>query len=163
MEQAGAVCVCTHVHVAVHRRARAHARHAHVACVAAAGLAACLGLIKDKGMLKDTVQWAGRTNDKKPVALIGLEDVYTGACWREAARECWCFVACRHILARAHACAAVARAPRTRILAREAKRTTTHRTHHMLSPRNATQAARTRTPWRSASRRPSRSATNLGA
>jgi hypothetical protein len=47
-------------------------------CHAAAGLAATLGLIKDKGLLKDKTQWAGRTNDKKPVALIGLEDVYTG-------------------------------------------------------------------------------------
>lgn len=44
----------------------------------ATGLAATLGLIKDKGMLKDKTQWAGRNNDKKPVALIGLEDVYTG-------------------------------------------------------------------------------------
>jgi hypothetical protein len=44
----------------------------------AAGLAATLGLIKDKGLLKDKTQWAGRNNDKKPVALIGLEDVYTG-------------------------------------------------------------------------------------
>jgi hypothetical protein len=35
-------------------------------------------LIKDKGLLKDKTQWAGRNNDKKPVALIGLEDVYTG-------------------------------------------------------------------------------------
>jgi hypothetical protein len=43
-----------------------------------AGLAATLGLIKDKGMLKDTTQWAGRNNDKKALALIGLEDVYTG-------------------------------------------------------------------------------------
>jgi hypothetical protein len=42
------------------------------------GLAATLGLIKDKGLLKDKTQWAGRNNDKKPVALIGLEDVYTG-------------------------------------------------------------------------------------
>jgi hypothetical protein len=43
-----------------------------------AGLAACLGLIKDKGILKDKTQWAGRTNDKSALALIGLEDIYTG-------------------------------------------------------------------------------------
>jgi hypothetical protein len=48
------------------------------AVVYGAGLAATLGLIKDKGLLKDKTQWAGRNNDKKPVALIGLEDVYTG-------------------------------------------------------------------------------------
>jgi U4/U6.U5 tri-snRNP-associated protein 1 len=49
-----------------------------------AGLAACLGLLKDKGTLKDKTQWAGRTNDKKPVALIGLHDVYTGGSHEDA-------------------------------------------------------------------------------
>jgi hypothetical protein len=34
------------------------------------GLADVLGLLNDKGALKDTVEWAGRNNDKKPVALI---------------------------------------------------------------------------------------------
>ncbi|WIA22095.1 hypothetical protein OEZ85_004437 [Tetradesmus obliquus] len=48
------------------------------------GLAACLGLLKDKGTLKNKMQWAGRTNDKKPVALIGLHDVYTGGSHEDA-------------------------------------------------------------------------------
>eukprot|EP00882_Tetradesmus_deserticola_P006126 GHRQ01006449.1.p1 GENE.GHRQ01006449.1~~GHRQ01006449.1.p1 ORF type:complete len:309 (+),score=160.96 GHRQ01006449.1:38-928(+) len=48
------------------------------------GLAACLGLLKDKGSLKAKTQWAGRTNDKKPVALIGLHDVYTGGSHEDA-------------------------------------------------------------------------------
>eukprot|EP00775_Hariotina_reticulata_P014317 gene14317-44_t len=51
------------------------------------GLAACLSLIKEKGILKDKVQWAGRTNDKKPVALIGLGDVYTGGSHEDAMQQ----------------------------------------------------------------------------
>jgi len=51
------------------------------------GLAACLNLIKEKGILKDKVQWAGRTNDKKPVALIGLGDVYTGGSHEDAMQQ----------------------------------------------------------------------------
>jgi U4/U6.U5 tri-snRNP-associated protein 1 len=43
-----------------------------------------LGLLKEKGTLKDKMQWAGRTNDKKPVALIGLQDVYTGGSHEDA-------------------------------------------------------------------------------
>lgn len=69
-------------------------------CVPAAGLAATLGLIKDKGLLKDKTQWAGRNNDKKPVALIGLEDVYTGeqGCIEHATGVCVCVCAFRWLL-----------------------------------------------------------------
>jgi U4/U6.U5 tri-snRNP-associated protein 1 len=42
------------------------------------GLAGALGLLQDTGALKARTEWAGRTNEKKAVALIGLEDVYTG-------------------------------------------------------------------------------------
>jgi U4/U6.U5 tri-snRNP-associated protein 1 len=57
----------------------------HIRCLFyLAGLAACLGLLKEKGTLKDKMQWAGRTNDKKPVALIGLQDVYTGGSHEDA-------------------------------------------------------------------------------
>jgi U4/U6.U5 tri-snRNP-associated protein 1 len=42
------------------------------------GVAGALGLLKDTGALKGQTEWAGRTNDSKPVALVGLEDVYTG-------------------------------------------------------------------------------------
>ena len=37
-----------------------------------------MALLKETGALKAKVSWGGRTNDRKPVALIGLEDVYTG-------------------------------------------------------------------------------------
>jgi U4/U6.U5 tri-snRNP-associated protein 1 len=33
------------------------------------------------------VNWGGRTNDKKPVALIGLQDVYTGGAHEEATAQ----------------------------------------------------------------------------
>ena len=42
------------------------------------GLAGALGLLQDTGALKAHTEWAGRTNEKRPVALAGLEDVYTG-------------------------------------------------------------------------------------
>lgn len=42
------------------------------------GLASCLGLLADKGQLRDNFEWAGRTNDKKKSKVQGLEDVYTG-------------------------------------------------------------------------------------
>ena len=43
------------------------------------GLAGALGLLQDTGALKAARnEWAGRTNEKKAVALIGLDDVYTG-------------------------------------------------------------------------------------
>ncbi|KAI8475940.1 MAG: SART-1 protein [Monoraphidium minutum] len=42
------------------------------------GLAGALTLLHDTGALKGQTEWAGRTNEKKAVALIGLEDVYTG-------------------------------------------------------------------------------------
>jgi len=41
-----------------------------------AGMAGVLNLLKDRGELTQRVQWAGRTNDMKPVMLQGLEDVY---------------------------------------------------------------------------------------
>ena len=49
------------------------------------GLAGALGLLKDTGTLnpKSKVEWAGRTNEKKAVALVGLEDVYTGGSHEE--------------------------------------------------------------------------------
>lgn len=53
-------------------------------CICITGLAATLALLKDKGALKDKIQWSGRTNDKKPVALIGLHDVYTGGSHEES-------------------------------------------------------------------------------
>ncbi len=37
-----------------------------------------LGLLKDSGQLAANITWGGRTNDSTPVALIGLNDVYTG-------------------------------------------------------------------------------------
>ncbi|DBA93483.1 TPA: hypothetical protein ACH3X3_013582 [Trebouxia sp. C0006] len=40
------------------------------------GMAGVLNLLKDRGELTQRVQWAGRTNDMKPVMLQGLEDVY---------------------------------------------------------------------------------------
>ena len=39
-------------------------------------MAGVLGLLKDRGELQQRMQWAGRTNDMKPVMLQGLEDVY---------------------------------------------------------------------------------------
>lgn len=42
------------------------------------GLAGALNLLHDTGALKGQTEWAGRTNEKKAVALIGLDDVYTG-------------------------------------------------------------------------------------
>lgn len=42
------------------------------------GLASCLSFLQEKGALKEKVEWAGRTNDKKKHKLIGLDDVYTG-------------------------------------------------------------------------------------
>jgi hypothetical protein len=65
-----------------------------VCLLCCAGLAATLGLIKDKGMLKDTTQWAGRNNDKKAVALIGLEDVYTGEGLKHELGSCTCLSGC---------------------------------------------------------------------
>ncbi len=44
----------------------------------AAGLSSVLGLLKDTGQLNANITWSGRTNDSTPVALIGLEGVYTG-------------------------------------------------------------------------------------
>ena len=41
-----------------------------------AGMAGVLHLLKDRGELTQRMQWAGRTNDMKPVMLQGLEDVY---------------------------------------------------------------------------------------
>ena len=41
-----------------------------------AGMAGVLNLLKDRGELTQRMQWAGRTNDMKPVMLQGLEDVY---------------------------------------------------------------------------------------
>lgn len=40
------------------------------------GMAGVLNLLKDRGELTQRMQWAGRTNDMKPVMLQGLEDVY---------------------------------------------------------------------------------------
>ncbi len=78
-------CACTHQPAPTHTcpalRPR-HLTHTHI-CIPLPpppGLAACLGLIKEKGILRDKVRWAGRTNDKKPIALVGLDDVYTGVC-----------------------------------------------------------------------------------
>jgi len=42
------------------------------------GLAGALSLLQDTGALKRAPEWAGRTNEKRAVALIGLDDVYTG-------------------------------------------------------------------------------------
>ena len=42
----------------------------------AAGMAGVLSLLKERGELNRPVEWAGRTNDMKPVALQGLEEVY---------------------------------------------------------------------------------------
>ncbi len=39
-------------------------------------MAGVLHLLKDRGELTQRMQWAGRTNDMKPVMLQGLEDVY---------------------------------------------------------------------------------------
>lgn len=41
-----------------------------------AGMAGVLGLLKERGELNQRMQWAGRTNDMKPVMLQGLEEVY---------------------------------------------------------------------------------------
>ena len=43
---------------------------------AIAGMAGVLGLLKERGELSQRMQWAGRTNDMKPVMLQGLEEVY---------------------------------------------------------------------------------------
>ncbi|KAL3145439.1 hypothetical protein ABBQ38_001683 [Trebouxia sp. C0009 RCD-2024] len=40
------------------------------------GMAGVLHLLKDRGELTQRMQWAGRTNDMKPVMLQGLEEVY---------------------------------------------------------------------------------------
>ena len=37
-----------------------------------AGLGGVLSLLKERGELEEKVHWAGRANDKKKVALIGL-------------------------------------------------------------------------------------------
>ncbi|GIL77465.1 hypothetical protein Vretimale_2974 [Volvox reticuliferus] len=42
------------------------------------GLAGALGLLNDKGALKEQVEWSGRNNDKSKNALQGLDDVFTG-------------------------------------------------------------------------------------
>ena len=42
-----------------------------------------LGLLKDRGELQQRMQWAGRTNDMKPVMLQGLEDVYQSGAHRD--------------------------------------------------------------------------------
>lgn len=42
------------------------------------GLGGILGLLQDRGELNQPVEWGGRTNDSKKVALIGLDDVFTG-------------------------------------------------------------------------------------
>lgn len=47
------------------------------------GLVGVLGLLKDKGQLGERQVWAGRNSDKSKVALIGLEDVYTGGASEE--------------------------------------------------------------------------------
>ena len=38
-------------------------------------MAGVLNLLKDRGELTQRMQWAGRTNDMKPVMLQGLEEV----------------------------------------------------------------------------------------
>lgn len=45
-------------------------------CEVCAGMAGVLNLLKDRGELTQRMQWAGRTNDMKPVMLQGLEEVY---------------------------------------------------------------------------------------
>ena len=47
------------------------------------GLVGVLGLLKDKGQLGERQVWAGRNSDKSKVALIGLDDVYTGGASEE--------------------------------------------------------------------------------
>ncbi|KAG2454998.1 hypothetical protein HYH02_000823 [Chlamydomonas schloesseri] len=42
------------------------------------GLAGALGLLQNKGELKDGVEWSGRNTDRSKNALQGLEDVFTG-------------------------------------------------------------------------------------
>lgn len=39
-------------------------------------MAGVLHLLKDRGELTQRMQWAGRTNDMKPVMLQGLDEVY---------------------------------------------------------------------------------------
>lgn len=47
------------------------------------GLGAALSLLQDTGELRRQSDWGGRTNDSRPVALIGLDDVYTGGAQEE--------------------------------------------------------------------------------
>ncbi|MEW5309033.1 MAG: hypothetical protein WDW38_000945 [Sanguina aurantia] len=47
------------------------------------GLASVLGLLHDKGVLKQKLEWSGRTNDKKANMVLGLDDVYTGGSHEE--------------------------------------------------------------------------------
>ncbi|GFR52264.1 hypothetical protein Agub_g14798, partial [Astrephomene gubernaculifera] len=42
------------------------------------GLAGVLGLMNEKGTLKEQVEWSGRNNDKSKNAVLGLDDVFTG-------------------------------------------------------------------------------------
>lgn len=47
------------------------------------GMAGVLSLLKERGELNKSVEWAGRTNDMKPVALQGLDDVYKSGAHKE--------------------------------------------------------------------------------
>jgi hypothetical protein len=88
---------------------RAPTQRPAAAPAAPAGLSSVLGLLKDSGQLAANITWGGRTNDSVPVALIGLDDVYTGGRnddrWVGAARSAAaCLLAC--VLAAAAAAAA---------------------------------------------------------
>lgn len=42
------------------------------------GMSSVLSLLSETGSLKEKVEWAGRTNDRKKNMLQGLDDVYSG-------------------------------------------------------------------------------------